>query len=87
MPAARFSRRGEPIWPNDDLTRSAYRRRVRRNEHEIEVDEAYSLFLFREQDDVLMGWADARANPARRVIAQAATLGYWMGAPSRAKAI
>ena len=73
----------EPIWPNDDLTRSAYRRRVRRNEHEIEVDEAYSLFLFREQDDVLMG--GLTLGQIRRGVAQAATLGYWMGAPYAGK--
>src|ERR1700710_2844047 len=45
----------EPTWPADDLTRSALRRRLRRQAEEIDRDEAYPFFLFRENDNVLLG--------------------------------
>jgi ribosomal-protein-alanine N-acetyltransferase len=45
----------------------------------MEQDEAYSLLLFRESDDVLIG--GLTIGQIRRGVAQAATLGYWMGAP------
>ncbi len=68
----------EPIWPSDDLTRAAFRRRLRRNTEEIERDEAYPFFLFRESDHAMLG--GLTLGQIRRGVAQAATLGYWMGA-------
>jgi ribosomal-protein-alanine N-acetyltransferase len=69
----------EPTWPADDLTRASFRRRIRRHSEEMEEDEAYSLLLFRESDDLLIG--GLTIGQIRRGVAQAATLGYWMGAP------
>jgi len=68
----------EPVWPSDDLTRAAFRRRLRRNTEEIEQDEAYPFFLFRDSDHALIG--GLTLGQIRRGVAQAATLGYWMGA-------
>lgn len=67
----------EPIWPADDLTRSSFRYRVRRHAEEMARDEAYSFFVFREDDDVLLGGLSF--GHVRRGVSQAATLGYWMG--------
>ena len=69
----------EPTWPADDLTRSAFRRRVKRHSEEIERDESYALLLFRESDEQLLG--GLTLGQVRRGVAQAATIGYWMGAP------
>jgi ribosomal-protein-alanine N-acetyltransferase len=69
----------EPTWPADDLTRSAYRRRIRRYADDIRMDQAYAFFLFRRSDDALIGGLTI-AN-VRRGVAQAGSLGYWMGAP------
>jgi ribosomal-protein-alanine N-acetyltransferase len=69
----------EPVWPADDLTRSAFRRRLRRHAEEMERDEAYTFLVFRESDDILLG--GLTLGQVRRGVAQAATLGYWMGAP------
>lgn len=68
----------EPIWPADDLTRSAFRRRVRAQVEEIEKDEAYPLFIFND-DEVLVG--GITIGQVSRGVAQTATLGYWMGEP------
>ena len=68
----------EPVWPADDLTRSAFRRRVRVQTEEIERDEAYPLFIFDEAETLVGGITIGQVS---RGVAQAATLGYWMGQP------
>jgi ribosomal-protein-alanine N-acetyltransferase len=69
----------EPIWPADDLTRAAFRRRIRRYAEDQRNDLAYPFFVFRTSDNVLVGGLTL-AN-IRRGCAQAGSLGYWMGAP------
>ena len=39
----------EPTWPADDLTRGAFRRRLKRYAEDIRSDQAYPFFLFRRQ--------------------------------------
>lgn len=69
----------EPVWPDDDLLASTYRKRVRRYIHDIANDEAYPLFIFRRADNALLG--GLTLSHVRRGVCQAASLGYWMGAP------
>jgi ribosomal-protein-alanine N-acetyltransferase len=69
----------EPAWPADDLTRGAYRRRLKRYAEDQHNDLSYSFFVFRKQDDALVGGLTI-AN-IRRGVAQAGSLGYWMGEP------
>src|SRR5258707_12418388 len=45
----------EPIWPADDLTRGAFRRRLKRYAEDQRTDQAYSFFIFRTPGDVLVG--------------------------------
>ncbi len=68
----------EPIWPADDLTRAAFRRRLRANAEEMEGDEAYPFLIFRD-DETLVG--GLTVGQVRRGVSQTATLGYWMGEP------
>ena len=68
----------EPTWPADDLTRSSFRRRIKRYSEDQRNDLAYAFFVFRRHDDVLLGGLTL-AN-IRRGCAQAGSLGYWMGA-------
>jgi len=69
----------EPTWPADDLTRAAFRRRLKRYAEDQRTDQAYAFFLFRREDEELIGGLTL-AN-IRRGVAQAGSLGYWMGAP------
>jgi ribosomal-protein-alanine N-acetyltransferase len=69
----------EPTWPADDLTRAAFRQRIRRYAEDVRNDQAYPFFLFRKEDGALVGGL-ALAN-VRRGVAQAGSLGYWVGAP------
>jgi ribosomal-protein-alanine N-acetyltransferase len=69
----------EPTWPVDDLTRAAFRQRLRRYAEDLRNDQAYPFFLFRAEDSAMIGGL-ALAN-IRRGVAQAGSLGYWIGAP------
>lgn len=69
----------EPTWPRDDLTRSAFRRRLRRYYRDIREDEAYPFFVFRAHDDALAG--GLTLSNVRRGVTQSCSLGYWVGQP------
>jgi [ribosomal protein S5]-alanine N-acetyltransferase len=69
----------EPIWPADDLSRSAFRRRIRRYSEDLRSDQSYAFLLFRTSDGRMVGGLTL-AN-VRRGVAQAGSLGYWMGQP------
>src|SRR5271154_6282723 len=45
----------EPTWPEDDLTRGAFRRRLRRQADEMARDESFSFLIFDSGDDALLG--------------------------------
>jgi ribosomal-protein-alanine N-acetyltransferase len=75
----------EPTWPADDLTRAAFRRRIKRYTEDQRGDLAYPFFVFRRSDQVLVGGLTL-AN-IRRGCAQAGSLGYWMGAPYAVSAL
>lgn len=67
----------EPTWNEDDLTRTSFRLRVKRAAREIAADEAYSLFILDARSETLLG--GLTLGLVRRGVAQACTLGYWMG--------
>jgi ribosomal-protein-alanine N-acetyltransferase len=73
----------EPTWASDDLTRAAFRRRLRRHAEEMARDESFALLIFDSTTDELLG--GLTLGGVRRGVAQAATLGYWMGAPHAGK--
>jgi [ribosomal protein S5]-alanine N-acetyltransferase len=75
----RFLTPWEPIWPDDDLTRSAFRRRLKRYAEDQRNDLAYAFLIFRRTDGKLVGGLTL-AN-IRRGVAQAGSIGYWVGAP------
>jgi len=67
----------EPLWPDDDLSRAAYRRRMSVYQREREAGNAWPFFVFAEQSRALLG-AITLSN-VRRGVAETATLGYWIG--------
>lgn len=69
----------EPTWPVDDLSRSAFRRRIRRYAEDLRTDQGYAFLIVRSADSVMVGGLTL-AN-IRRGVAQAGSLGYWMGQP------
>jgi ribosomal-protein-alanine N-acetyltransferase len=73
----------EPIWPEDDLERSSFRRRLAAYSREIDSDGAYPFFIFRQSDHALVG--GVTLSNVRRGVAQMATVGYWIGQPYAGK--
>lgn len=69
----------EPLWSDEDLTRRAFRQRVKRAVVEGDADEAYAFLIFRMQDQALVG--GVTLGLVRRGVAQACTMGYWIGEP------
>lgn len=67
----------EPTWPPDDLTRNAFRRRLRRYAQESRQDTSYAFFVFDRENGPLVG--GCTLSNVRRGVAQAVSLGYWMG--------
>ncbi len=69
----------EPAWPDDDLTRAAYRRRLGVYAREMELGHAWPFFILDPTGRTLHG-AITLSN-VRRGVAETGTLGYWIGRP------
>ena len=69
----------EPTWPEDDLTRAAFKRRLSIYGREMDAGNAWPFFIFSDADQALVG-AITLSN-IRRGVAEAGTLGYWIGRP------
>ncbi len=72
-----FLRPWEPLWPSDDLTRSGFRRRLRRYAKDRKEGRSLSFLLFRAKTNDILG--GLTLSNIRRGVSQTATLGYWMG--------
>src|SRR5262245_3219526 len=69
----------EPQWARDELTRSSFRRRLRQAQREVRDDLGYAYLIFGETPLTLLGGLNI--SNVRRGVAQAASMGYWIGAP------
>ena len=69
----------EPTWSHDALGRESYRRRLRQYRFEWDQETGYSFFIFRRDDDALLG--GITLSNVRRGVAQTGNLGYWIGQP------
>ncbi|MDX2308938.1 MAG: GNAT family protein [Hyphomicrobium sp.] len=69
----------EPAWPRDDLTKAAFKRRVRHYQREVRNDLGYAFLIIRSADERLAG--GIALSGVERGVAQKATLGYWLGTP------
>ena len=69
----------EPQWARDELSRSAFRRRLRQYQRELREDQGYAFLIFRSVDATLLGGLSI--SNVRRGVAQAASVGYWIGVP------
>ncbi len=73
----RFLKPWEPLWPSDDLTKTGFRRRLRRYARDRKEGRSLSFFLFRARTNEILG--GLTLSNIRRGVSQTATLGYWMG--------
>ncbi|HMN86493.1 MAG TPA: GNAT family protein [Bauldia sp.] len=75
----------EPIWPADDLTKLAFRRRIRRYQREIRNGTGYPFFVFSPDGETLLG--GLTLSQVQRGVTQSAILGYWMSASHAGKGL
>jgi ribosomal-protein-alanine N-acetyltransferase len=66
----------EPSWASDELTKSAFRRRLKRYQRETRADTAYAFFVFNAEDTLMGG---CTISNVRRGVAQGCSMGYWIG--------
>ncbi|MGI9368070.1 MAG: GNAT family N-acetyltransferase [Ruegeria sp.] len=67
----------EPVWAQDHLSRKSFTNRVYWAQRSVANGFAIPLFVFRREDDVLLG--AITLDNIRRGPAQAGTMGYWTG--------
>ncbi|MDY0883966.1 GNAT family protein [Dongia soli] len=67
----------EPSWGEEALSRATYRDRTTRMARDWRADVAYSFHIFERTNDRLVGGVNL--NSVRRGVAQAASIGYWLG--------
>ena len=67
----------EPAWATDELSKGAFRRRLKRYQREAREDSAYAFFVFRGADNCLLG--GCTLSNVRRGVTQCCALGYWVG--------
>jgi [ribosomal protein S5]-alanine N-acetyltransferase len=75
----------EPIWPADDLTKVAFRRRIRRYQRDIRNGTGYPFLVLSTDGETLLG--GLTLSPIQRGVTQSGVLGYWMGAPYAGKGL
>ncbi|MGI9364254.1 MAG: GNAT family N-acetyltransferase [Rhizobiaceae bacterium] len=76
--SSEFLKPFEPRWSHDELSKSAFRARLRRQEADIVSGRGLPWFLFdRYNPDVLLG--GLTISNIRRGVSDTGTLGYWMG--------
>ncbi len=75
----------EPEWPRDELTRTAFRRRLRHYQREARDDLGYAYMIVLDGGEQLAG--GITLSNVRRGVTQAASLGYWMGLPYAGKGL
>jgi ribosomal-protein-alanine N-acetyltransferase len=67
----------EPSWATDELSKGAFRRRLKKYQRETRLDSAYAFFVFRSEDNALLG--GCTLSNVRRGVTQCCALGYWVG--------
>jgi len=73
----------EPTWPPDDLTKIAFRRRIRRCQRDIRDGVGFPFLVFSPDGETLLGGLTVAH--IRRGVTQSGVLGYWMGSPHAGK--
>jgi ribosomal-protein-alanine N-acetyltransferase len=73
-----FLKPWEPIWADDELSRTRFRARLKRYAEEVRDGRGYAFFTFRESDGALVGGLSLTR--VHLGVSQSVTMGYWSGA-------
>jgi [ribosomal protein S5]-alanine N-acetyltransferase len=75
----------EPRWANDELERGAWRERLRRYRQEFNAGTSVPFLIFDNETRMLVG--GLTLSNIRYGVAQAASVGYWIGEPHSGKGL
>jgi [ribosomal protein S5]-alanine N-acetyltransferase len=67
----------EPRWTGDELSRPAFRHRLKHYGREAALDLGYAFFIFDAAGETLYG--SVTISNVRRGVAMTGTIGYWIG--------
>ena len=68
----------EPVWPKDDLTRAAFKRRIKRYQDSDKNNNGASFLFLTHEGEMIGG---ATISRMLRGVAQSCAIGYWIGEP------
>lgn len=69
----------EPTWPKDDLTKAAFKRRLKRYQRNERESNGIAYLIFKRSDNTLVG--GITISRILRGVAQSCAMGYWVGEP------
>ena len=69
----------EPEWAGNELSRDAFRNRLRFYQREFRDNTGYPFFIFTGEGETLVG--GVTLSNVRRGVTQSASIGYWIGQP------
>lgn len=69
----------EPEWAGNELSRDAFRNRLRFYQREFRDNTGYPFFIFTGEGEKLVG--GVTLSNVRRGVTQSASIGYWIGQP------
>jgi [ribosomal protein S5]-alanine N-acetyltransferase len=67
----------EPTWSDEELSRNAFRNKLRRYAEDIRDGRAFPFFVFRASDHAFVG--AITLSRVQRGVAQSCAMGYWVG--------
>ncbi len=67
----------EPTWASDELTKNAFKRRLRQYQQDARDGVGYAFFILRSNDSALVGSLTLFA--IARGVSQSCSVGYWLG--------
>ncbi len=67
----------EPKWSDNELSRDAFRNRLRFYQREFRDSTGYPFFIFQRASEQLVG--GVTLSNVRRGVTQSASMGYWLG--------
>jgi len=69
----------EPLWPKDDLTKAAFKRRIKRYQRNERENNGIAYLIFKRASGTLVG--GITVSRILRGVAQSCAIGYWIGEP------
>ncbi|MGB8819021.1 MAG: GNAT family protein [Rhizobiaceae bacterium] len=75
----------EPVWSQDELSRAAFKARLRKADSDLREGNAFTFFIFDRKTHLLVGGISL--GHVRYGVSMSGQIGYWMGEPHAGKGL